>query len=76
MAESTAKKPNVLVRAWKKITKFLGDVKNEVKKIVWPTVFKNTGIVLAAIIVIGIFIFGLDFVLVRLLALIMDVSAV
>ena len=79
MAESTAKKPNVLVRAWKKITKFLGDVKNEVKKIVWPTpksVFKNTGIVLAAIIVIGIFIFGLDFVLVRLLALIMDVGAV
>ena len=79
MAESTAKKPNDLVRARKKITKFLGDVKNEVKKIVWPTpksVFKNTGIVLAAIIVIGIFIFGLDFVLVRLLALIMDVSAV
>ncbi len=39
--------------------KFFRDCKNEIKKIVWPTpkaVFKNMGVVLSVIIIIGLFI--------------------
>ena len=49
----------------------------EVKKIVWPTpkaTFKNMGIVLVAVIIFGLFIFGLDRGLYALLQLVMDVS--
>ncbi|WP_228725133.1 preprotein translocase subunit SecE [Caproicibacter fermentans] len=38
------------------------------------SVFKNTGVVLATIIVIGLFVFGLDTLLVNLLGLIMNVA--
>lgn len=37
--------------------------KSELKKVVWPTkkqVFNNTLIVIAAILIIGLFIFGMD----------------
>lgn len=37
--------------------------KSELKKVVWPTkkqLFNNTGIVIAALIVVGLIIFGLD----------------
>ena len=50
----------------------------EVKKIVWPTpkaTFKNTGIVLLIIAVVGLFIFGLDRGLFALLDLIMNINA-
>ena len=49
----------------------------EVKKIVWPTpkaTFKNMGIVLAIVIVAGLFIFALDRGLYALLQLVMNVS--
>lgn len=57
---------------------FLKDCKGEIKKIVWPTpkaVFKNTGVVLATIIVLGLFVFALDTAFMSLLGLIMDVAA-
>ena len=71
------KKANVFANAGKVGARFFRDCKSEVKKIVWPTpqsVFKNTGVVLATIIIIGLFIFGLDTVLMNLLGLIMNIA--
>ena len=51
-------------------------MKSEIKKIVWPapkSVFKNTGVVLVAIIISGIFISGLDSIFLALLGLVMNV---
>lgn len=48
---------------WKKMSGFFKDSLVEIKKIVWPKpkmVFKNMGIVLAVISVIGVFVFLLD----------------
>ena len=52
--------------------------KRTVKKIVWPTpkaTFKNTGVVLATIAVLGVFVFLLDTVFMNLLGLVMNVAA-
>ena len=60
-----------------KPVEFFKDLKSEIKKIVWPkpkTVFKNTGIVLLMIFVVGLFVFGLDTAFMSLLGLIMEVS--
>ena len=57
-------KPNVLVRAAKAVAKFFKDLKGENKKIVWPsakTVLKNTGIVLAVVLIVGAAIWLVDF---------------
>ena len=70
------KKENRFSKALKSAGKFFRDVKNEIKKIVWPTpksVFKNTGIVLVAIIISGLFISGLDSLFLALLGLVMNV---
>ena len=48
---------------WQRIVKFLKDYKGELKKITWPTAkqtAKNTGIVLAAMVVVGLFVVLLD----------------
>ncbi|XOQ44849.1 MAG: Protein translocase subunit SecE [Clostridium sp.] len=77
MADKSGKKENVFVRMGKNISKFFRESKSEAKKMVWPTpqsVFKNTGVVLVTIIVIGLFVFGLDTLLVNLLGLIMNVA--
>ncbi len=77
MAETTVKKENFFVKTSKNISKFFRDAKSEIKKIVWPTsktVFNNTGVVLVTIIVIGLFIFGLDTLLMNLLGLIMNIA--
>jgi preprotein translocase subunit SecE len=71
------KKENAFVRAGKSGAKFFRDCKSEVKKIVWPTprtVFKNSGVVVVTIAVIGLFIFALDTGLMSLLSLIMNIS--
>ena len=50
----------------KKIGRFFKDLKGEAKKVVWPSkkqVINNTLIVLAAMLVVGLFIWGLDSVL-------------
>ena len=68
---------NVFQRAGKAIKKFCKDLKGEIKKIVWPTpknVFKNVGVVLATIILLGLFIFLLDTVFMNLLGLVMQVA--
>lgn len=77
MADKSEKKENFFARAGKAISKFFRDTKSEAKKMVWPTpqsVFKNTGVVLATIILIGLFVFGLDTLLINLLGLIMNVA--
>lgn len=60
-----------------KIKNFFIDSKIELKKIVWPTqktVWKNTGIVLAMIFIMGVFVALLDAGLMELLRMIMTVS--
>ncbi len=78
MAEKTPqKKSNVFVRFGKRIGQFFRDGKMEIKKIVWPkpkAVFKNMGVVLATIVIIGAFVFGLDMGLMKLLGLFMNVA--
>ena len=47
----------------KKPSKFFKEVKSELKKVVWPSgkqVINNTLIVLALVILVGLFIYGLD----------------
>lgn len=59
------------------VKKFFHELKSEIKKIVWPTpkdTFKNTGVVLVVIIIIGLFVFGLDTVLMNLLSKFMSIS--
>ncbi len=73
------KKPFILVRLFRRILKFVRDCKGEMKKIVWPTpkaTFKNTGVVLVTIAVLGVFVFLLDTCFMNLLGLIMDVAKV
>lgn len=58
------KKPNIFVRAAKKISNYFRELKSELKKVVWPTkkqVRNNTGVVLTAIIIVGAFVALLDF---------------
>lgn len=77
MADKTGKKESFFVRMSNGVSKFFRDTKSEIKKIVWPTpqsVFKNTGVVLVTIILIGLFVFGLDTALTKLLGLIMNVA--
>ena len=72
-AKDAENKPSV----FSKIAKYFRECKSEVKKIVWPTpkaTFRNMGIVLAVLVVIGLFIFVLDTGLVALLGLIMDMG--
>lgn len=68
--KSKAKKPNPFVKAFKGIVKFFKDFKGEMKKIVWPdskTVLKNSGVVIATVILIGVGIWIVDFGLSELL---------
>lgn len=68
------KKPNIFAR----IAKYFRECKAEVKKITWPapkSVFKNFGVVLIIMLVMGLFIFALDQGLFALLGLVMETSA-
>jgi preprotein translocase subunit SecE len=61
------------MRFFKRIGKFIGEVRGELKKVNWPTrrefsVF--TGIVLSAVLVIGIFFWLLDTVFLAILQLV------
>ena len=58
----------------KRIGRFFRDYKSEVKKIVWPgwkDVLRNTAIVLIICLIVGIFIWAVDFGLAKLLELIL-----
>lgn len=64
--------------AFQKLIKYLIACKGELKKITWPSpkqTTKNFGIVLVVIIVMGLFIFGLDYGLTALLGLVMETAA-
>ena len=63
MAE--AKKENWFKRTWGKVCKYLRELRSELKKVVWPTpqqVLKNTLVVAACVLVVGVFIWLFDFV--------------
>ena len=59
------KKQNIFARAWGAICRYFRELRSELKKVVWPTpqqVLKNTLIVLACVLVVGVFIWVFDFV--------------
>ena len=63
MAE--VKKQNWFKRAWGGICRYFRELRSELKKVVWSTpkqVLKSTLIVLACVIIVGIFIWMFDFV--------------
>jgi len=68
-AKATKKKgPN-------KFLKFFKDLKSEIKKVVWPskkTVWNNTGVVIVAMLVAGLFVWGIDSIFKVLLDLILS----
>ena len=69
-----SKKPNV----FKRLLKYLGACKGELKKIIWPSAkqtTKNFGIVIAVIVIAGLLIFALDRGLYALLGLVMNTAA-
>lgn len=56
-----AQKVSIFARA----SKWVRELKSEIKKIVWPTreqVVNNTVVVISAILIVGVFIWALDFV--------------
>ena len=62
---------------FKNIGTFFRECKSEIKKIVWPAtnlVFKNMGVVLVVITVIGLFVSLLDYAFMGVLSKIMEVS--
>ena len=63
MAET--KKQNWFKRTFGAIAKYFRELRSELKKVVWPTpkqVVKNTLIVLACVLIVGVFIWVFDFV--------------
>ena len=63
MAE--AKKENWFKRTWGSIRRYFRELRSELKKVVWPTpqqVLKNTLVVAACVVVVGVFIWLFDFV--------------
>ena len=59
------KKENWFKRAWSAVCRYLRELKSELKKVVWCTpkqVLKNTLIVIAAVLVVGVFVWLFDFV--------------
>ena len=63
MAE--VKKENWFSSKWNQTKKFFREMRSELKKVVWPTpkqVLKNAVIVLACVVVVGVFIWLFDFV--------------
>ena len=59
------KKQNWFARTWGRICKYFRELRSELKKVVWSTpkqVLRNTAIVLACVVVVGVFIWVFDFV--------------
>lgn len=62
---------------WARIVRFLKDYRGELKKITWPTpkqTAKNTGIVLAAMVVIGLFVILLDLFFQQIIKLLSNIG--
>ena len=63
MAE--AKKENWFKRTWGKVCKYFRELKSELKKVVWTApqqVLKNTAVVVACVLCVGVFIWLFDVV--------------
>ena len=63
MAE--VKKENWFAKTWGKVCRYFRELRSELKKVVWPTpkqVLKNTLIVAAGVVAIGVFIWVFDYV--------------
>ena len=63
MAE--AKKANWFARAWGRICRYFRELRSELKKVVWSSpkqVAKNTLIVLACVLIVGVFVWVFDLV--------------
>ncbi len=59
------KKENWFKRTWGRICRYFRELRSELKKVVWSTpkqVLKSTLIVLACVVIVGIFIWMFDFV--------------
>ena len=59
------KKPNVLVRGFKRVTRYFREMKSELKKVVWPSrkqVIRNTIVVIAVVVVVGVLIWIFDWI--------------
>ena len=57
------KKPNIFVRAWKKLVKFCKDTVGELKKVVWTPkheVIKSSKLVIIAVVIICVSIAIID----------------
>ncbi len=64
-AKPKEQKPNIFVRAGKKITKFFKDTVGELKKVVWTSrseVWKSFQLVIATVVVVSVAIAVVDFV--------------
>ena len=63
MAE--VKKENWFARTWGKVKKYFRELRSELKKVVWPTpkqVLKNTLVVVACVLIVGVFVYVFDLV--------------
>jgi len=63
MAE--VKKENWFVRTWGRICRYFRELRSELKKVVWSTpkqVLKNALIVVACVLVVGVFVWVFDLV--------------
>lgn len=64
VSKNTAKSAKATKRKGpNKFVKFFKDLKSEIKKVVWPskkTVWNNTGVVIVAMLVAGVFVWGID----------------
>ena len=61
--KSGKKKPNWFQRAWTGLKRWFREMKSELKKVVWPnrkTMIKNTLVVLACVLAVGVFIWVFD----------------
>ncbi|MCH3972637.1 MAG: preprotein translocase subunit SecE [Oscillospiraceae bacterium] len=59
------------------ISRFFRELKPEIKKVIWPTphaVWKNVGVVVVMVAVVGLFVFGLDEAFTNLLHQFMNVA--
>ena len=64
-AKSEEKKPNIFVRGFKKLQKFLKDTKGELKKVVWTSksdVWKSFQLVIATVVAVSAAIAVIDYV--------------
>lgn len=76
-AGKASKSPGKFAGFAAKTAKFFRDCKGEIKKIVWPTpqaTFKSSGVVLAVVAVVCVFVFLLDSTFMTLLGKIMNIA--